>query len=73
MPDITLSRRAPGLTTRRRSVAAPTTADVPTINPAVARDPGLDVPKGAFGGEAVGAAAGHRHPGRPYHGAAGSR
>jgi len=56
MPDITLPRRAPSLTTRRRSVAAPTAADVPTINPAVARVPGLDVPKGALGGEAVGAA-----------------
>jgi len=56
MPDITLPRRAPGLTTRRRSVAAPTAADVPVVNPAVARDPGLDVPKGAFGGEAVDAA-----------------
>jgi len=50
MPDITLPRRAPGLTTRRRSVAAPTAADVPVVDPAVARDPGLVVPEGAFGG-----------------------
>jgi hypothetical protein len=50
MPDIILPRRIPGLTTRRRSVDSPAAADVPTINPAVARDPGLNVPDGAFGG-----------------------
>jgi len=50
MPDIILPRRIPALTSRRRSVDAPTAGNVPTINPAVARDPGLNVPKGAFGG-----------------------
>ncbi len=50
MPDIILPKRVKSLTARRRSVSAPNAADVPTINPAVARDPGLDVPAGAFGG-----------------------
>jgi hypothetical protein len=50
MPDIILPKRVPALLTRRRSVDASTAADVPTVNPAVARDPGLNVPSGAFGG-----------------------
>jgi hypothetical protein len=50
MPDIILPKRIPALVTRRRSVDAPTAANLPTINPAVARDPGLTVPDGAFGG-----------------------
>jgi hypothetical protein len=49
MPDIILPKRVPALVTRRRSVDAPTAGDVPTIDPAVARDPGLKVPRGAFG------------------------
>jgi len=50
MPDIILSTRVKALATRRRSVKAPTTADVPTINLAVARDSCLNVPARAFGG-----------------------
>ena len=50
MPDIILPTRVKSLTARRRSVDAPSAADVPTVNPAVARDPGLRVPSGAFGG-----------------------
>ena len=47
MPDSIVPKRVRALATRRRSVDAPTATDVPTVNPAAARDPGLDVPAGA--------------------------
>lgn len=48
MADITLPHRNPSTGTRPPGIALPTAQDVPTVNPAIARDPGVSAPAGAF-------------------------
>lgn len=50
MADILLPRRVNSGATRRQSARAPSAENVSEVSPAIARDPGLSVPRGAFGG-----------------------
>lgn len=63
MPDIIRPRHAPALATRHGSNEAHSAADVPTITPVSACDPGLTVPdvaiKSLLGRAITGAATDH--------------
>ena len=65
MSDYIPPRRAGPTTTRRRPVDVRTVETVSTFIPAVARDPGLNVPDSAFGGAMGGSLGdGPESPGR---------